>query len=139
LGRRIAAFSGKPSIVRRAITLLLNHPEAGAKLDVEKLEDVGRPGIELLLRLIETVQEDPTITTAGLLERWRHDDEGRHLGKLAAVELPNDEEFDPAAELHDCLDKLALAGRRKRVNLLIEKQRVNTLSDEERAELRQLS
>lgn len=139
LGRRIAAFSGKPSVVRRAITLLLNHPEAGAKLDVEKLEDVGRPGIELLLRLIETVQEDPTITTAGLLERWRHDDDGRHLGKLAAVELPNDEEFDPAAELHDCLDKLALAGRRKRVNLLIEKQRVNTLSDEERAELRQLS
>ncbi len=139
LGRKIATFSGKPSVVRRAITLLLNHPEAGEKLDVEKLEDVGRPGIELLLRLIETVQEDPTITTAGLLERWRHDDEGRHLGKLAAVELPNDEEFDPAAELHDCLDLLAVAGRRKRVDLLIEKQRVNTLSDEERAELRQLS
>jgi len=139
LGRKIAAFSGKPSVVRRAITLLLNHPEAGEKLDVEKLAGVGRPGIELLLRLIETVQEDPTITTAGLLERWRHEDEGRHLGKLAAVELPNDEEFDPAAELHDCLDQLAAAGRRKRVDLLIEKQRVNTLSDEERAELRQLS
>ncbi len=139
LGRKIAAFSGKPSVVRRAITLLLNHPEAGEKLDVEKLAGVGRPGIELLLRLIESVQEDPTITTAGLLERWRHEDEGRHLGKLAAVELPNDEEFDPAAELHDCLDQLAAAGRRKRVDLLIEKQRVNTLSDEERAELRQLS
>jgi DNA primase len=139
LGRKIAAFSGKPSVVRRAITLLLNHPEAGEKLDVEKLAGVGRPGIELLQRLIESVQEDPTITTAGLLERWRHEDEGRHLGKLAAVELPNDEEFDPAAELHDCLDQLAAAGRRKRVDLLIEKQRVNTLSDEERAELRQLS
>ncbi len=139
LGRKIAAFSGKPSVVRRAITLLLNHPEAGGKLDVEKLAGVGRPGIELLLRLIESVQEDPTITTAGLLERWRHEDEGRYLGKLAAVELPNDEEFDPAAELHDCLDQLAAAGRRKRVDLLIEKQRVNTLSDEERAELRQLS
>jgi len=139
LGRKIAAFSGKPSVVRRAITLLLNHPEAGEKLDVEKLADVSRPGIELLLRLIESVQEDPTITTAGLLERWRHEDEGRHLGKLAAVELPNDEEFDPAAELHDCLDQLAAAGRRRRVDLLIEKQRVNTLSDEERAELRQLS
>ena len=139
LGRKVATFSGKPSVVRRAITLLLNHPEAGEKLDVEKLADVGRPGIELLLRLIETVQEDPTITTAGLLERWRHDDEGRHLGKLAAVELPNDEEFDAAAELHDCLDQLAVAGRRKRVDLLIEKQRVNTLSDEERTELRQLS
>ena len=139
LGRKIAAFGGRPSVVRRAITLLLNHPEAGGKLDVEKLAGVGRPGIELLQRLIETVQADPNITTAGLLERWRHDDEGRHLGKLAAVEIPSGEDFDPAAELHECLDQLAVAGRRKRVDLLIEKQRVSTLSDEERAELRQLS
>ena len=139
LGRKIAAFGGKPSVVRRAITLLLNHPEAGGKLDLKKLAGVGRPGIELLQRLIETVQADPNITTAGLLERWRHDDDGRHLGKLAAVELPSDEDFDPVAELHECLDQLAMAGRRKRVDLLIEKQRVNTLSDEERAELRQLS
>jgi len=139
LGRKIAAFSGKPSVVRRSITLLLNHPEAGGNLDVEKLAGLGRPGIELLQRLIETVQEDPNITTAGLLERWRHDDEGRHLGKLAAVEIPSGEDFDPAAELHECLEQLAAAGRRKRVDLLIEKQRVNNLSDEERAELRQLS
>ncbi len=138
LGRKIAAFAGKPSVVRRAITLLLNHPRAGDKLDVEKLADVGRPGVELLQRLIETVQDEPHITTAGLLERWRHDDEGRHLGKLAAIEVPVDEDFDAAAELHDCLDQLAAAGRRKRVDLLIEKQRLSNLSDEERAELRQL-
>lgn len=139
LGRNITAITGKPSVVRRAITLLLNHPEAGDKLDVEKLAGVGRPGIELLQQLIETVQSEPNITTAGLLERWRHDDEGRHLGKLAAVEVPSDEDFDPGAELHDCLDQLAAAGRRKRVDLLIEKQRVSDLSEEERAELRALS
>jgi len=139
LGRRIAQASGKPSVVRRAITLLLNHPEAGGKLDIEMLAGVGRPGIDLLHQLIETVQAEPNITTAGLLERWRHDDEGRHFGKLAAVEMPEDEEFDPAAELHECLDQLAAAGRRERVDLLIEKQRVNKLSDEERAELRALN
>ena len=139
LGRNITAITGKPSVVRRAITLLLNHPEAGDKLDVEKLAGVGRPGIELLQQLIETVQSEPNITTAGLLERWRHDDEGRHLGKLAAVEVPSDEDFDPGAELHDCLDQLAAAGRRMRVDLLIEKQRVSDLSEEERAELRALS
>jgi DNA primase len=92
-----------------------------------------------LHQLIETVQEEPNITTAGLLERWRHDDEGRHLGKLAAVEIPAGEDFDPAAELHECLDQLAAAGRRERVGLLIEKQRVSTLSDDERAELRALN
>ena len=139
LGRRIAKASGKPSVVRRAITLLLNHPEAAGKLDIEMLAGVGRPGIDLLHQLIETVQAEPNITTAGLLERWRHDDEGRHFGKLAAVEIPEDEDFDPAAELHECLDQLAAAGRRERVNLLIEKQRVSTLSDEERAELRALN
>ncbi len=76
--------SGQPSVVRRAITLLLNHPQAGDKLDIEKLAGLSRPGIDLLQDLIETVQEEPNITTAGLLERWRHDQQGRHLGKLAA-------------------------------------------------------
>ncbi|MDH3546835.1 MAG: DNA primase, partial [Gammaproteobacteria bacterium] len=104
LGRRSKGASGRLSIVRRAITLLLNHPEAGANLDVEKLAGVSRPGIEILHALIETVQADPNITTAGLLERWRHDEKGRHLGRLAAVEVPAEEEFDVASELEACLD-----------------------------------
>ncbi|MDX1506973.1 MAG: DNA primase [Woeseiaceae bacterium] len=137
LGRKIAG-KGRPSVVRRAITLLLNHPRAGEKLDVEKLAGVERPGIELLHDLIETVQHDPNITTAGLLERWRHDDQGRYLGRLAAAEMPAEDDFDAAAELDECLDQLAAAGRRDRVNFLIEKQRVNALSEEEKAELRHL-
>ena len=130
--------AGRPSVVRRAITLLLNNPKSGDKLDIEKLAEVNRPGVDLLHDLIETVQEEPNITTAGLLERWRHDDEGRHLGKLAAVELPEEEDFDPAAELEACLDQLALAGRRERIDFLIEKQKLSSLTDDERSELRQL-
>jgi DNA primase len=137
-GRSVAGATGKPSVVRRAIALLLNHPQAAASLDVEKLAGVSRPGIDLLRDLIETAQQEPNITTAGLLERWRHDDQGRHLGKLAAVDMPGDEEFDPAAELADCLAQLALAGRRERIDFLIEKQRVKPLDEAEIAELRQL-
>lgn len=136
--QRSSSRAGKPSVIRRAITLLLNHPPAAEMLDIEKLAGVRRPGIELLQRLIETVQQEPNITTAGLLERWRHDDAGRHLGKLAAVEMPGDEDFDPAAELRDCLDQLAEAGRRDHYNILIEKQRVSSLSEDEKAEFRQL-
>ncbi len=136
--RAIAVGGARPSVVRRAITLLLNNPHAGDKLDVEKLAGVNRPGVDLLHKLIETVQEEPHITTAGLLERYRSDDQGRHLGKLAAVELPDEEDFDPAAELVACLDQLALAGRRERIDFLIEKQRLSSLSDEEKSELRQL-
>jgi DNA primase len=129
---------GRPSVVRHAITLVLNHPTAGERADVEKLVDVHRKGTDLLIALIETVQAEPNITTAGLLERFRHDEQGRHLGKLAATELPGDEEFDAAAELADCIDQLALAGRKDRIDFLIEKQKLSGLSDAEKAELRQL-
>ena len=135
--RQQLSASGGPSVVRRAITLILNHPEAGAKLDIEKLAGVQRAGVDLLSALIETAQSEPTITTAGLLERWRHDEKGEHLGKLAAVDVPVDEEFDAAAELDECLQQLALAGRKERIELLIEKQRVTGLSDDEKSELRQ--
>ena len=74
----------------------------------------------------------------GLLERFRHDEQGRHLGKLAAVELPEDEDFDAAAELAECIDQLVLAGRKERIDFLIEKQKLSGLSDAEKAELRQL-
>lgn len=128
----------RPSAVRRAITLLLNHPQAGSGLDAGKLAGVERPGVDLLKALIETVKREPNITTAGLLERWRHADEGRHLGKLAAAEVPDEEDFDAAAELDACLDRLAAAGKRDRIDYLIEKQRLSSLTEDERAELRRL-
>jgi len=131
-------MAGKPSIVRRAISLLLNYPAAADELDVAQLAGVSKPGTELLRDLIETVQAEPTMTTAGLLERWRSHEDGRHLGKLAAAELPVDEDFDAAAELKQCIARLALAGQRERVDFLIEKERLSELSEAERSELRQL-
>ena len=131
-------MSGQPSVIRHAITLLLNDPAACLKLDIEKLAGVNRAGVELLRALIETVQAEPNITTAGLLERWRHDEAGRHLGKLVASEMPLDDEFNAAAELGDCLEQLAISGRKDRITFLIEKQRVNGLTDEEKAELQAL-
>ncbi|MEM6513376.1 MAG: DNA primase [Pseudomonadota bacterium] len=136
---RRATPSGKgPSVVRRAITLLLNHPRSGQALDANRLDGVDRPGVDLLVRLIETTQSEPTISTAGLLERWRHDEQGRHLGKLAATELPDDHDFDPETELVACITQLETAGRKDRIDLLIKKQRVEPLSDDEKAELRGL-
>ncbi len=132
-----AVRAGNPSVVRRAITLLLNHPQAGRGLDVDKLTGVSKPGADLLRELIETVQEEPNMTTAGILERWRHREEGRHLGKLAAVEVPDDEDFDASAELEHSLDQLAAFRQRERVDNLIKKESVSTLSDAERAELRE--
>jgi DNA primase len=45
---------GNPSIVRRAITLLLHHPQAAGDLDVEQLSGVTKPGCDLLRDLTRT-------------------------------------------------------------------------------------
>ena len=99
---------------------------------------VQRPGVALLRELIETIKAEPNITTAGLLERFRNHEQGRHLGRLAAVELPMDEGFDCAAELTAALSQLSREAVRDRFNFLVEKQRDSSLSDAERAELREL-
>jgi DNA primase len=107
-------------------------------LDPAVLDGITRPGAGLLKSLIETVQLEPNISTAGLLERWRNHEKGQHLGKLAAVELPDHEEFDATAELAECLRQVVASGARQRIDFLIEKQKVTPLSEAERGELRQL-
>ncbi len=130
---------GKPSIVRRAITLILHSPAGALNVDVEGFAGISKPGSDLLRDLIETVQAEPNMTTAGLLERFRNDPEGQHLGKLAATEVPDSEEFDPAAELTDCIAQLNISARREKITFLIEKQRLGSLTDSERNELRELT
>jgi DNA primase len=139
LRSQAATQAGKPSLVRRAITLILHEPAAAERIDIEKLAGVAKPGIDLLHDLVETIQSQPNISTAGLLERFRNDSEGQHLGKLIGVELPGSDEFDTAAELADCVARLALAARRERIDLLIEKQRLEDLSAAERDEIRELT
>ncbi|MCG8371831.1 MAG: toprim domain-containing protein, partial [Proteobacteria bacterium] len=129
---------GHPSIVQHAVSLVLNHPASALEADVARLAGVARKGTDLLASLIETVQAEPNISTAGLVERYRHDEQGRYLGRLAAAELPADEDFDAATELADCLAQLELLGRKERIAFLIEKQRVNGLTDDEKAELQAL-
>ncbi len=129
---------GGPSMIRRAIALLLNHPGAGVNLDAATLSDVERPGVGLFVRLIETVHAEPNITTAGLVEHFRHDDEGRHLGKLAAAELPLEDDFDAAAELAHCLTRLRQTANEDRIEFLIQKQRDGSLDPDGIAELRRL-
>ncbi|MDX1481782.1 MAG: DNA primase, partial [Woeseiaceae bacterium] len=69
-GTRTGAAGG-PSLVRRAVGLLLDSPEVARDVDADELAGLDRPGAALLRELIETVQKEPTLTTAGILERFR--------------------------------------------------------------------
>ena len=130
--------TGRPTLVRRAITLLLHHPATASSVDVERLAGLDRPGADLLVELLETLQAEPHMNTAGILERWRHRPHGRHLAALAAAETPGHADFDAGAELEGCIRQLVQAARHDRVEFLREKGRSGELSAEEREELRQL-
>ena len=107
------------TLVRRAIGLLLNYPAAGAGFTaVDGLAEVGQPGARLLRRLLDTVAEYPDITTAGLLERFRDDPEGRHLGRLLET-VPLDGEAAASRVLGENLDRLVAHDRRARFALLL--------------------
>ena len=133
--QRPVAPSGQLSLVRRAITLLLHQPAAAAALDATDIETLERPGAGLLKALVETIAAEPHISMAGLLERFRNHEEGRYLGRLAAQNLPIEDGFDVAAELADYWRQLKLTAGRERMRFLIEKQKLEALSDDEHREL----
>jgi len=126
----------RSTLVRKALTLAVHHPEAAAQIGpIEDLEHVDQPGIALLLQVLEVTAGEPQINTARLLERFRHDAEGRHLGQLAAA-APLDDEAAAAAVLRDCAERIVAAFRRERLSALL--ARAGNLSDEEKTEIREL-
>ncbi len=112
--RPAAEAQRRSTRIRKAITLLLHYPAAAREIGpVEGLARVDQPGAALLRRLLETVRAEPQITTAGLIERYRDDPEGRHLDRLAAVELLDDEAA-AAAVLRDSIQHIVAAEERRR-------------------------
>ena len=136
---RPSADLGRSNLVRRALELALHYPSAAAQLEVSPaLLRVEKKGISLLASILEDCRDNPHITTAGLLERWREEPEAPHLGKLAGGELLIDPE-QAARELSDSLDKLVReAGPDQRTDWLLRKAAETGLEPAEKEELRDL-
>ena len=73
--------------VRRAIALVVQHPQVAAKLPPLPHELLGlrEPGIGFLLQLLTLLHNNP-MTTGQLLEQWRGTKEGEGLARLAALD-----------------------------------------------------
>ena len=127
---------GRPTLIRRALALLLNHPAIALDAPLpEGLATLERPGARLLRGLIEDIRRHPQMNTAMVLEHWRDDDEGRHLGRLLDIEVLDDE-TGAARELADILGRLADESRRERLRSL--DARAEALSPAEKDELRRM-
>ena len=137
---RAALSSQTP--VRRAIKMLIQHPELASGLsDVGVLKDLELPGAPLLLELIALLRENPQFGTAEVLERYREHEAGIHLGRLAAEELtPLGEgiktEFDDAVRaLMRRAEETRLETRRDELEALI---KAGEASEEEKQSYREI-
>ena len=72
------------SPVRKALTLLLNHPALAQRAPTpNKYRELQEPGIALLVEVLELIQSSPHIRCGTLIEHWRGQREFDQLAKLA--------------------------------------------------------
>ena len=133
-----ASGAQKPSLVRSAITHLLHRP--GFALDLQppyRFAALRQPGIELLSELVLLVRERPEISTGALLEHFAERDEAASLQKLAALNLPGEEDA-LRAEFLDAMSQLDKQVLHQRLDELQRQQRDRGLTDADKQELREL-
>ena len=125
---------------RLAINLLLKKPVLAANTGAHhELADSGIPGVELLLRILDIIHEEPAVSTQTLLERFRGDAHEGHLYKLAAMEPPVENDDSLERMFGDCLNRLQKQYVHHRQRQLIAKlQAGETLSEAEKQEHRKL-
>ena len=138
---RVRPASPGISPTRKAITLLVQSPElASISGALELLREVETAGAKLLVELIELLVENPNLTTAALIERYRDHETGRHLASLAVAQM--DLEVGLQQEFEDCLQRVAEQEREEREEerfKALAAKDLSLLSEEDKRELSQLT
>jgi DNA primase len=127
--------AGRGSVVRQAIRTLVHYPQSAVQApSSEQLEGIDRPGIPLLIELLNDLQENPCANTAALLERWRGRPDFDPLFRLASSEYPVDA-GGAVRELNEALHKLFPERTGQRLDELLRKRTREGLTEAERTEL----
>ncbi|HIO91390.1 MAG TPA: DNA primase [Leucothrix mucor] len=119
--------------IRYAITLLL-HDTSLVKF-VENPEQIALSnlsGADLLTTLIETIEENPHINGASLLERWRNTDFEASLIRLMKWQPDTDDNAVLVREFQDCLRQIRKKANEKKLEALIHKERTDGLTEREK-------
>ncbi|HEY0230570.1 MAG TPA: DNA primase [Dokdonella sp.] len=127
------------SLVRAAITLLVQRPSLAAALEPPwTFAALRQPGIPLLVELIALCRTRPDITTGALLEHYTEREEAKSLQKLAMIDFPGGED-EARAEFLDALRQLERQmqlQRRDELDAMVRERGIENLSIEEKHELR---
>jgi DNA primase len=126
--------------VRTAIALLLQHPGlAGTAADpsAEFQALQGRPGVALLLDLIQLLRDRPDIKTGSIIEHYRDSEHKQSLAKLVTWEHPT-LSGDVETEFRGVLEQLRREARWAETEQLMNKERLSGLTSAEKIELKRL-
>jgi DNA primase len=125
---------------RLAINLLLQKPAlAHGTGNQYELSETKIHGIDLLLKILDRIQDEPDISTQNLLQRFQGDEHESHLYQLAAMRPQVEDEASLDKMFQDCLNRLQDEYIKYRRNLLISKLQSNgSISESEKTELKQL-
>src|SRR5690606_4187297 len=136
--RAPAGTAPKRSMVRGAITLLLQRPQLALELQPPyRFTALRQPGIELLTELVAIVSARPDIGTGALLAHFEDREEAGALQKLASLDVPGDD-AGWRLEFIDAIGQLDRQTLGQRVDELLAKQREEGLDPVDKAELREL-
>ncbi|KGQ70713.1 DNA primase [Chelonobacter oris] len=128
----------KQTPMRLLIALLLQHPKLVENIpDLDSLHELQDPGFKLFYELAQLCRERLGLTTGQILEYWRGKENSKHLEILAVWDhLISDENVEKT--FADNLSYLYNQLIEKRMELLIAKDRNQSLSLDEKKELAQL-
>jgi len=98
---------------------------------IERLELDGAP---LLAELLQAASDNPGLTAASFVERYRRHEAGPHLARPAATPHLIEDAADRKAEFSGVLDRLYEQARRQRQRWLKDKERSGALDAAEKEE-----
>ena len=126
------------TLVRSAIALLLARPELAAEIEPPyAFARLDKPGVPLLVELIELVRARPGIRTGALLEHFAEREEAAALHKLAMAEVVGDADMQ-RSEFLGALEQMLRQADLQRIAALHARHAEGSLDDAGKDELRAL-
>ena len=125
--------------IRLGLYALINQPSLAKHAEnTEFLATLDIPGIGIVREVLEILRQNPQLSTASLLERWRGRDEQQHLSRLMEWSPPGSDEQTLSTLFNDAMEQLRKRHGEQGLEFLLRKAEQESLSDEEKKRLREL-
>jgi DNA primase len=137
--KSVSSAPPRSRLVRHAVQLLVHFPEIADRVpNPDALAGLDKPGVPLLMELLQGLHDEPAQSTGMLLERWRNRPDHAALAKLAVMECLVPDADAAAQELRAAVERLVQERIELRRDELLRKAAEVGLNEREKCELQEL-